>query len=93
MWTGQLDYRLIMFDLGLNVEVHVNYAERCLVINALGEDVKVHVDHADMRTLRLWPCDIPRTPRKPRREYRLVIIDLHIKRRNSIGWCMLQVLP
>ena len=46
-----------------------------------------------MRTCRLWPCDKPRTLRKPRREYRLVIIDLHIKRRNSIGWRMLQVLP
>ena len=46
-----------------------------------------------MRTYRLWPCDKPRTPRKPRREYRLVIIDLHIKRRNSIGWRMHQVLP
>ena len=46
-----------------------------------------------MRTYRLWPCDKPLTPRKPRREYRLVIIDLHIKRRNSIGWRMLQALP
>ena len=46
-----------------------------------------------MRTYCLWPCDKPRTPRKPCREYRLVIIDLHIKRRNSIGWRMFQVLP
>ena len=46
-----------------------------------------------MRTYRLWPCDQPRTPRKPRRECRLVIIDLHIKRRNSVGWRILQVLP
>ena len=46
-----------------------------------------------MRTYHLRPSDKPRTPRKPRREYRLVIIDLHIKRRNSIGWRMLQVLP
>ena len=45
-----------------------------------------------VRTYRLWPCDKPRTPRKPRREHRLVIIDLHMKRSNSIGWCMLQVL-
>ena len=46
-----------------------------------------------MRTYRLWPCDLPHTPRKPCREYRLVIIDLHIKGRNSIGWRMLRVLP
>ena len=46
-----------------------------------------------MRTYRLWPSDKPRTLRKPRREYRLVIIDLHIKRRDSIGWRMLKVLP
>ena len=46
-----------------------------------------------MRTYCLWPCDKSRTPRKPRREYRLVIIDLHIKRRNSIGWRMRKVLP
>ena len=39
-----------------------------------------------MRTYRLWPYDTPRTARKPCREYRLVVIDLHIKRRNSIGW-------
>ena len=53
-WTRQLDYRLIMIDLGLNV--HVDYAERCLVINDLGEDVKVHVDHADenISSLAMW---------------------------------------
>ena len=39
--------RLPSDHLGLNVVVHVDYAERCLAINDLGEDVIVHVDHAD----------------------------------------------
>ena len=96
------EHRLVMTDLGDDVIIHVGWAEHSL--GHYWPWRRRHRPRGLRRTLsgHQWPRRWRQSPRGSRRWEHIVsgrvinrinIIDLHIKRRNSIGWRMLQVLP